>query len=79
MTDTDYIDQTIATIRQHNPDALRQGWWTGAALALADEVERLRAEGTPGVMHAVDKAFYDLTVKERDMAWRENERLRGRQ
>jgi hypothetical protein len=34
--------------------------------ALCDEVERLRREGSPGVMHEVDRAFYELTVKERD-------------
>jgi hypothetical protein len=39
----DYIDRTIATIRQHDPNALRDNWWTGAALALADEVDRLRS------------------------------------
>lgn len=38
----DYIDRTISTIRQHEPDALRNNWWTGAALALADEVDKLR-------------------------------------
>jgi chromosome segregation ATPase len=30
------------------------------------EIARLKREGVPGVMHAVDKAFYDLTVTERD-------------
>lgn len=33
---------------------------------LLAEVERLRKYGTPGVMHEMDKAFYDLTVKERN-------------
>jgi hypothetical protein len=33
---------------------------------LIAEVERLRREGSPGVMHKMDRAFYDLTVKERD-------------
>jgi hypothetical protein len=33
---------------------------------LEAEVERLKREGTPGVMHEVDKAFYDLALKERD-------------
>jgi hypothetical protein len=40
------------------------------------EVERLKREGTPGVMHAVDKAFYDLTVKERNAERHEVDRLR---
>lgn len=30
------------------------------------EVERLNREGVPGVMHKIDEAFYDLTVKERN-------------
>jgi hypothetical protein len=30
------------------------------------EIERLKIEGVPGVMHEIDKAFYDLTVTERD-------------
>jgi hypothetical protein len=34
-------------------------------------------EPTPGVMHPVDRAFYDLTVKQRNAAWREVERLRA--
>lgn len=38
-----YVDRTISTIRQHDPQALRNNWWTGAALALADEVDRLRS------------------------------------
>lgn len=46
----DYVDRTIATIRQHEPNALRENWWTGAALALADEVDRLRSERAPGPM-----------------------------
>jgi hypothetical protein len=33
---------------------------------LEAEIDRLKREGTPGVMHEVDKAFYDLTVTERD-------------
>lgn len=37
----------------------------------ADVIEQLRREGTPGVMHAVDRAFYQLTVAQRDAAWRE--------
>lgn len=43
---------------------------------MADEVftaydaslARLRLEGTPGIMHEVDKSFYDLVIKERDYA-----------
>lgn len=43
--------------------------------ALALQVEALRArvaelerDGSPGVLHAVDRAFYNLTVRERDVA-----------
>lgn len=36
--------------------------------ALIADVARLRTAGTPGVMHPVDQAFYDLVVKERDAA-----------
>lgn len=32
------------------------------------EVDRLRREGTPGVLHEVDRAFKDLVVKERTLA-----------
>lgn len=32
------------------------------------EAAELRKNGVPGVMHAVDKEFYDLVVKERDYA-----------
>jgi hypothetical protein len=39
------------------------------------EIERLRREGSPGVMHDVDKSFHDLAVKERDHAWVQIERL----
>jgi hypothetical protein len=31
-----------------------------------EEIERLRTEGVPGVMHDVDKSFYKLVVSERD-------------
>lgn len=45
---------------------------------LTERVRCLETEGTPGVMHAVDKAFYDLTVTQRDAVWREVESLRER-
>jgi hypothetical protein len=32
------------------------------------EIERLKREGVPGVMHEVDQSFYDLAVKERNYA-----------
>ena len=36
-------------------------------------VEELERDGSPGVMHEVDKAFHDLAVAQRDGAWREVE------
>jgi len=33
------------------------------------------SEPQPGAMHPVDRAFYDLTVKQRNAAWEEVERL----
>ena len=33
---------------------------------LQAEITRLRAEGVPGVMHEVDRAFYDLAITERN-------------
>lgn len=40
-SDLTYINQTIATVRWHDP-AKTGNWWVGAAHALADEVESLR-------------------------------------
>jgi len=37
--------------------------------AAKEEIVLLRSEGVPGVMHAADEAFYELTVKERNTAW----------
>lgn len=42
---------------------------------LRHEVERLKRDGSPGVLHEVDQAFYDLTVKERDRAEAQARRL----
>lgn len=39
-----------------------------AAAWAVQEIRRLESEGVPGVMHAVDRAFADLTVMERDFA-----------
>ena len=33
---------------------------------LARELEKLRQEGTPGVMHEVDRAFYNVAIADRD-------------
>jgi hypothetical protein len=41
--------------------------WLERLLAERDaEITRLRAEGVPGVMHEVDRAFYDLVIAERN-------------
>jgi hypothetical protein len=45
---------------------------------LIAEVDRLRREGSPGVMHKMDRAFYDLTVKERDYERRRVDQLETR-
>jgi len=47
-----------------------------ACVPIIQDLRQKIEEGTPGVMHKVDKAFYDLTIKERDFAWRESEALR---
>lgn len=36
--------------------------------SLRAERDKLRAEGVPGVIHAADRLFYDLAVKERNYA-----------
>lgn len=52
---------------------------------LEAENERLKKEGVPGVMHEIDRAFYNLTVQQRNSAWlriehleAENKKLRER-
>lgn len=35
---------------------------------LAAELARVKTEGTPGVMHEVDRSFYNLVIQERDYA-----------
>jgi hypothetical protein len=43
--------------------------WLERQLAERDaEIARLRSEGVPGVMHEVDKSFYDLAIAERNFA-----------
>jgi hypothetical protein len=46
------------------------------ALKAEREVLRLQREGSPGVLHEVDAAFYRLTVAERDAERQEVDRLR---
>lgn len=54
-------------------DALRHN------LELAhDELEKIKREGVPGVVHEVDAAFHKLAIIERDSAWAESERRRQR-
>lgn len=48
------------------------------AAAAREDAERVKREGIPGVMHPVNKSFYELTVKQRDAAWRECELLTAR-
>ncbi|NUT90819.1 MAG: hypothetical protein HOY78_02200 [Saccharothrix sp.] len=42
---------------------------------LRAEVERLKREGSPGVVHEIDQAFHDLAIRQRDHAWVQVERL----
>lgn len=54
-------------------DALRRN------LELAhDELEKIKREGVPGVMHEVDAAFHRLAIIERDSAWAESARRKER-
>lgn len=67
LPERSYIGRTIATIRQHNPNNLRENWWTGAALALADEVERLRtALGEIASYPACDDGHQDIAKEALD-------------
>lgn len=43
---------------------------------LETEIDRLRRDGVPGVMHSVDQSFYNLAIKERDAAWAKIEQLK---
>ena len=36
-----------------------------------DEITRLKTDGSPGVMHEIDRMFYDLTIQERDYSRRQ--------
>ena len=54
----------------------------GLALARASrellaEVRRLLAEGSPGVMHEVDRSFYRLAIRDRDLAQERLDRVTG--
>ena len=54
---------------EHTYHAACTASWERAEAALVEakaEIERLKQEGSPGVLHEVDQAFYDLTVRERD-------------
>lgn len=80
--------ETKDAVAATQPDTLRASYVAKVAATLlasyANELERMRREGTPGVIHEVDRAFYDLAVKERDLEQakvdrlvREVERLEG--
>ena len=61
----------------HEPDFEPLDVCNGDVKWLIAEIKRLKVEGTPAVMHEIDKAFYNLTVKERDLAWIQVDRLRA--
>lgn len=46
--------------------------------ALEKRVAELETKGSPGVMHAVDHAFYQLAISERNAAWAHVEELKQR-
>lgn len=54
---------------RHTHPEFDAGFWAG--------VESVVWKPHPGVLHPVDQAFYDLTIKQRNRAWAENERLRS--
>lgn len=65
-----------------SPDTLKAGYVAERTAELlrwyADELTRVKREGTPGVVHEVDAAFHKLTVTERDHAWVESENRKKR-
>lgn len=71
--------QSKDDVAASQPDTPRAGYVAKIAAQLltwyADEVEKLKREGVPGVIHEVDRAFYDLAVKERNLAETKVERL----
>jgi hypothetical protein len=54
------------SLSQHTDGILKRQ--ERANKALRAELDEVRRTGTPGVMHEVDKAFYDLAIKERNAA-----------
>lgn len=64
-------EQTRDEVAAPQPDTLRAGYVAKIAAQLltwyAQELEDLRRNGVPGVIHEVDRAFYDLAVKERNL------------
>jgi FtsZ-binding cell division protein ZapB len=71
--------QTRDEVAAPQPDTLRAGYIAKIAAQLltwyAQELEDLRRNGVPGVIHEVDRAFYDLAVKERDLERAKVDRL----
>jgi hypothetical protein len=69
----------IASRQTALPDDVRRDVSeTLAVLERIPELERQVAEGSPGVMHEADAAFYRLTVQQRDAAWRQAEQAEAR-
>lgn len=64
-------EQTRDEVAAPQPDTLRAGYVAKIAAQLltwyAQELEDLRRNGVPGVIHEVDRTFYDLAVKERNL------------
>lgn len=70
---------TRDAVAVREPGTLRPAYLAKQAVNLitwyANEVTRLKNEGIPGVIHNVDRLFYDLAVKERDLERAKVERL----
>lgn len=64
-----HIEDLQGTITELRVKIIDQSNREDRILFLESENARLCLEGTPGVVHAVDKAFHELTLKERNIAW----------
>lgn len=70
--------QEVMPVSEHEADMDRRSRVDHAeAGRLHAELELLKKTGSPGVMHEIDQAFYDLTVKERDFERRKVDRLQA--
>lgn len=67
------VTRSVDRTNERAIDALRRD------LELAHtELEKIKREGVPGVVHEVDLAFHKLTITERNHAWAESENRKQR-